>query len=203
MADSQTNSKTIFFVDDEAIIRKAIVPTLEQLELDIRCFEGAKSCLKAVKNSDCSLLITDINMPEMNGVELIRKAREHNPQLPIIAITGYGDIPMAVNAMKAGAIDFIEKPLDEEVFLSAIRKALRINSPENVKNVAGLTAAEQGVLSYVVSGKTNKEIAQLLNRSIRTIENHRHRLSKKLGCNNTADLVKAAIRLGISKVEEI
>lgn len=189
--------KKIFFVDDEPLIRKAIAQSLEQVTADIHCFSGGIACLEAIENFGCDLLITDINMPEMNGIEVITKARTLLPNLSVIAITGYGDVPLAVSAMKAGAIDFIEKPIDESVLLSAVQRAFGEHD-ERQKELDTLTAAERKVLSLIVAGHTNREIAEQLQRSTRTVENHRHRLSKKLQASTTADLVRIALQMGIS-----
>ncbi len=195
-------ARKIFLVDDEAVIRKAITQSLAQVKCELRSFADGEECLKALSESHCDLLITDINMPGMGGLELIEKARSGAPVLPVIAITGFGDVQMAVSAMKAGAVDFIEKPLDESKFMSAVKRALRIG-PKGGEDpvVASLTNAERKVIAYVAAGKTNKEIGEILNRSVRTIENHRHRLSKKLGVNSTAELVRIALRIGLVQSE--
>jgi two-component system response regulator FixJ len=194
-------SKRLFFVDDEPVIRKAVALSLSQLDADVHCFSSGLACIEAIENFGCDVLVTDINMPGMSGLELIRSARTFKPSLHIIAITGYGDVPMAVSAMKAGAIDFIEKPLDESTFIPAVQRALGTESP-TLGSEHSLTQAEINVLSFVVAGFTNKEIADRLGRSVRTVENHRHRLCKKLDANNTAELVRTAIKLGIQPVQD-
>lgn len=200
-----TMTKTVFFVDDEPVVRTAVEQTLTEFSCDVRCFPSGKSCLQALEAGvPCDLLITDINMPEMNGVELIREVRKLAPVMPVIAITGYGDIPMAVSAIKAGALEFIEKPLDENTFLPAVSKALNLRGEPQDQNdpASRLTLAEKRVLYYVADGRSNKEIAHILKRSIRTVENHRHRLGKKLHANSTAELVRIAITLGLTKPTE-
>ena len=195
----RNSETTIFFVDDEPQICKAVKQTLDQLEnCRIFCFEDAASCLMELRVEDCDLLITDVNMPGMNGIMLLEHVRKVRPQMPVLLVTGYGDIPMAVKAMKAGAMDFIEKPLNESTFMPAVEAALAKTRSADRLSLDMLTRSEIRILKLIGEGKSNKEIAQHLRRSVRTVENHRYRLMHKLGVNNAVELLKKAIRMGLA-----
>ncbi len=196
-----TKTKVIFFVDDESQVQKAVKQTLEQLDdCRIECFGNGKSCLRELKRTDCDLLIADVSMPVMDGLELLAQAKAFRPKLSVVLVTGYGDIPMAVKAVKAGADDFIEKPLDEKTFLPIVQAVLErsLELPKPEVDIKILTKKEILILRLVGQGMTNKEIALKLDRSVRTIENHRHRLMRKLGTRNAVDLLKKAINLGLA-----
>jgi two-component system response regulator FixJ len=182
---------TVFVVDDEAAVRKALKQSIESLGARVLCFQSASLCLEALEQERCDLVITDVNMPEMSGVTLLGKIRESHALVPVLVMTGYGSIPLAVKAMQGGAVDFIEKPLDEDVVLPKVR--IFVDKAASSDGDA-LTAAEEKVLQLVAEGRSNKEIAYMLDRSVRTIENHRHRLMKKLKLTSTADMVKFALK---------
>ena len=187
----------IFFVDDEPDVQKVVGRTLEQAGFKVSCFSRASDCLEQLRSRPCDLLITDVKLPEMDGIELLTKVKCIIPSLPVLVITGYGDIPMAVKALKAGASDFIEKPLNRKSFLSAVEFALKGNTrPHPLVNKV-LTKTEMRILRLILDGKSNSEIAGLRNRSIRTIEDQRRRIMRKLGVDNSVDLVKqvAVVRL--------
>ena len=187
----------IFFVDDEPMIRKVVGETLEESGFKVSCFASAADCLEKLRSQACDLLITDVKMPDIDGIELLTEVQHIVPWLPVLLVTGYGDVPMATAAFKAGAVDFIEKPLDKQVLLSAVESALKwINPPDPILGKV-LTRTEKKVLRLILDGKSNKEIALLLGRAMRTIEVHRSRIMRKLGVNNAVDLVKRAGALGL------
>ena len=191
------NGRHIFFVDDEPNIRQVIAATLEQSHLDVSCFENAMDCLENLQSQRCDLLIADLRMPGMDGIELTREIKHRRPWIPVLILTGYGDIPTAVQAIKAGAVDFIEKPLDKKSFVRKVKSLLPENG--NGKHLGKpLTRSEQRVLRFVLGGKSNKEIANLLNRSKRTIEVHRVHVMHKLGVESLVDLVKRAAATGLA-----
>jgi FixJ family two-component response regulator len=191
--------RRIFFVDDEAGVRRVVAKTLGRLGSKVSCFARAADCLAQLRSKRCDLLITDVKMPGMSGIELLAEARRVAPWLPVLVITGYGDVPMAVRALKGGALDFIEKPLGRKKFLSAVEAALQRDAlPEHLRGRA-LTRMETGTLRLVLEGKSNREIAGLLHRSIRTIESHRNRLMRKLGVDNVVALVRRAADLGLTE----
>jgi len=187
----------IFFVDDEPKLREVVGETLEELGLKVSCFASATDCLEQLGSKRCDLLITDVKMPEMDGMELLAKAKRLAPWMPILVITGYGDIPMAVTAIKAGAVDFIEKPLDKKSFLWKVKSILQQNTFDDSYIGKPLTESEIIILKLVITGKSNKEIAYLLHRSVRTIEVHRSHLMRKLDVDNVIDLVKRAAMMGL------
>ncbi|MHA2315294.1 MAG: response regulator transcription factor [Candidatus Hermodarchaeia archaeon] len=178
------NKQHVFFVDDEPKVRKIVGRTLEQTGLKVSYFARATECLKQLHSQKCDLLITD-------------KVKRIIPSLPVLVITGYGDIKMAVKALKAGASDFIEKPLDRQSFLSAVESVLNQNTQTHPLVGKVLTKTELRVLRLMLDGKSNKEIASLLHRSTRTIEDHRSHIMRKLGAYDLMHLVRlvAVVRM--------
>ena len=187
----------IFFVDDEPKVREVVSETIEQLGVKVSCFASAADCLEQLGSQRCDLLITDVKMPEMDGIELLAKAKRLAPWMPILVITGYGDIPTAVTAIKAGAVDFIEKPLDKKSFLWKVKSILQQSTFDDSYTGKPLTESEMKVLKLIIDGKSNKEIAYLLHRSVRTIEVHRGHLMRKLDVDNIVDLVKRVVMMGL------
>jgi two-component system response regulator TtrR len=197
-----SNNQHIFLVDDEANVLQVTAGTLEQLGVRVSCFANAAVCLEHLRSRTCDLLIADLKMPEMGGIELLRHARLVAPSLPILIITGYGDVPMAVEAIKAGAVDCIEKPLDKKSFVEKIQSILRKNGNHiDAHAEEPLTVSEKRVLRLVIDGKSSNEIANLLNRSKRTIEVHRARVMRKLGVDNLIDLVKRTAAMGLVELQ--
>jgi two-component system response regulator FixJ len=192
--------RCIFFVDDEPSLRRAIRKTLEYLGPKVNCFASAADCLERLRCKKCDLLITDVKMPDMDGIELLTETKRIAPWMPVLIITGYADVPMAVRALKAGALDFIEKPLNRESFLSAVEFALqRSTSPDRLLGKA-LTRVELRTLQLILDGRSNREIAQMFHRSLRTIEVHRSRLMRKVGAGNVVSLVRRAAALGLAEL---
>ncbi len=193
----------IFFVDDEPGIRKIVGCILMELGCQVECFETGARCLEALKKKNfCDVLIADFNMPEIDGLTLLKEAKSIIPWLPILIITGFGDIPLAVKAMKLGALNFIEKPLDKEQFLSAVRSALAESARLKSLMAEPLTPSEINILRLIVEGKSNSQIAYLIGRSIRTVEFHRNHLMHKLNADSPAALTKKAIALGLASVDQ-
>lgn len=188
----------IFFVDDDAGVRKAVGETLKENGFTVTCFAGAADCLEQLGNLKCDLLITDVKMPEMDGIELLTEVKSRAPWLPVLLVTGCGDIPMAAKAFKRGTDDFIEKPLSRDVLLSVVESTLRRSglSPDSLLGKT-LTAAEMRIFRLILDSKSNKEIAYLLKRSVRTVEVHRSRIMRKLGVNSVVDLIKRAAQMGL------
>ena len=195
----EVRKHNVFIVDDDLVVLKAIAQSLESIGCKTHTFGSAFECLEAIKSRDCQLIISDVNMPELDGLELMRKIKGQYPNLPIVMISGYGDIPIAVQAVKDGAVDFIEKPLDEDVFLPKIENILKKieDMPDQI-----LTPTEHLILGHIIAGKSNKEIAYTLGRSTRTIENHRSRIMDKMGAENAADLARITLSSGLIKVSE-
>jgi len=189
----------IFVVDDEPQVCKAIGRILDH-EYEVSSFLSAEECLSQLYKShvDCHLLISDVRMPGMNGLELQQKLKRVRPLLPVLLITGYGDIPLAVRAMKAGAFDFIEKPPHLEQLRRLAQKALKNQSLEEKDQSRSLTPTQRKVLRLWLDGLTSRQIADCLVRSIRTIEEHRLKIKKKLGVKTQADLYRIGSEMGVS-----
>ena len=194
--------KHIFFLDDEPTVRKAVRETLENSNFTVSCFGSPIECLIRLRSKKCDLLITDLKMPEKDGIELLTDVQHLAPWVPVLMITGYGDIPTAVKAMKAGAVDFIEKPLDKKNFVRKIRSILKKNVASHPNLGTSLTRTEKKILQLVIDGMSNKEVANLLHRSARTIEVHRAHIMHKLGVDNLVDLVKRVASMGLIDLEE-
>jgi len=189
--------KRIFFVDNEPSVRRAVGRTLKQLGSKVNCFANAADCLEQLRLQSCDLLITDVKMPGMDGIELVCRAKRLVPWLPVLVVTGYGDIPLAVRAIKVGAVNFIEKPLERHSFLAAVESALEQNSPYDGLLGKAISKAEKKVLRLLLDGRSNKEIAHTLHRSIRTVEVHRRNIMRKLNVDSVAGLVKRAAKMGL------
>lgn len=195
MAD--VNTRYIFFVDDEPGIRKVVSRTLGSAEREVTCFGSARECLEQLRSHRCDLLITDVKMPGMNGLDLAAEAKRIAPWIEVLVVSGYGDIPMAVRALKVGAVDFLEKPLSSERLLSAVKSALAQIPPADPMIGKELTRAERRVLHYILRGNGNKQTAVILHRSEKTIEVHRNHIMRKLGVDNVVALLRRASEMGI------
>lgn len=180
----------VFILDDEPAVRDAIARTLRGVDIKAFCFDNPVTCLAKLRSQRCDLLVADLRMPEMNGITLLEEVKRLTPWVPVLIMSGYGDIPTAVKVIKAGAVDFIEKPLDKTGFISKVRSFLPNIDFTDSYTGKPLTQAETNVLSYVIEGKSSKEIARLLHRSTRTIEGHRSNLMRKLNAKNILDLAK-------------
>jgi len=195
--NTKQQKQRIFFVDDEPKIRDVVGETLEEFGFKVNCFACAADCLEQLRFRTCDLLITDVKMPDIDGIELLTEAQRFAPWLPVLLVTGYGDVPMATTAFKAGAVDFVEKPLDRKTLLSAVESVLKRINPLDPILGKSLTRAEKRVLRLILDGKTNKETAYILGRAVKTIEVHRRRIMRKFGVGNVVDLVKRAAVMGL------
>lgn len=202
MKTTNDREKHIFFLDDEPTIRKVVKETLEESHFNISCFGNPFECLAQLRSKKCDLLITDLKIPEKDGIELLIDVKQLAPWVPVLMITGYGDIPTAVKAMKAGAVDFIEKPLDKKNLVQKIKSILQKNVSAHADLGTSLTRTEKKILQLVINGMSNKEISSLLHRSPRTIEVHRAHIMHKLGVDNLVDLVKRVASMGLVDLNE-
>ncbi len=191
------SKERVVFVDDEPRICSAVSKTLERVGLTVQCFQNARECLAHLTIESCDLLVTDVKMPEMDGMDLLQEIREQMPWLPVLLVTGYGDVSMAVRAMKGGAADFIEKPLKRDTFLHAVQSVLTRNAGLAALKKQGLTKTEMKILHLILDGKNNRDIAAILHRSQRTIEVHRGHLMQKLGVTNILELLRRATEMGL------
>lgn len=192
----------IFVVDDDRCISDLVALTLEGAGYKCTCFVDADSCLEQLRVDKCDLLLTDVRMPGKGGIELLVEVKRTVPWLPVLVMTSYADIPMSVEAVKAGAFNFIEKPLDGQMLLDAVESALRECGLTNILRGKVLTKTEAVILNLILQGKSNKGIAHILHRSVRTIEDHRNHIMRKMDVDNVVDLVKRATTMGMVKVGE-
>jgi two-component system, chemotaxis family, CheB/CheR fusion protein len=192
----------IFVVDDDRETRDAMRILLTDAGYTVKTYASASKFLNSFHPEDKGCLITDVRMPGMNGLEMLARLTAAGSKTPAIVITGQGDIAMAVKTMRAGAVDFIEKPVGSEALFAALGRARRIaSSPEErsarraeaIMRVASLTKREREVMDLVVAGEANKAIAARLRLSQRTVETHRASVMKKLGARSISDLVRLAI----------
>ncbi|WP_421929418.1 response regulator FixJ [Neoaquamicrobium sediminum] len=195
---------TVHIVDDEEPVRKSLAFLLTMAGFTVRVHESATTFVDAAPSIRNGCLVTDLRMPDMTGVELLRQLGVMSANIPSIVITGHGDVPMAVAAMKAGALDFIEKPFEDEVLIEAIKRAAaKLSSEPGGEDVVAirtllerLSEREREVLSGVVAGLPNKTIAYDLDISPRTVEVHRANVMSKMEARSLPELVRMALAAG-------
>ena len=201
----QQSGDVIYVVDDDISIREAMTDLLVALKLAVVSFESAESFLRHKRVDTAACLILDLELPEMNGLELQTRLSE-TTNIPVIFITGHGDIPSSVRAMKGGAIEFLTKPLDHEVLTAAIRAALELNRNTRARQadmvrlrnrVSLLTPRERQVLPLLVMGYLNKQVAATLGITEVTVQIHRGRIMRKMAAPSFADLVRMCDLIGI------
>ncbi|MBU2876341.1 MULTISPECIES: response regulator transcription factor [Aliiglaciecola] len=197
-----TDQQTVYIIDDDEAIRDGMEMLLASIGLNAKSFVNGQEFLKEFNDDMKGCIVLDIRMPKMSGLELQLKLKELNSLLPIIFITGHGDIPMAVEAMRNGAIDFIRKPFNDQNLIDRINEALALNSKQNasidnkqkeVRKISLLSNREKEVFNLVTEGAMNKMIASELNISERTVEVHRSHVMEKLGAKTLAQLVRIKI----------
>jgi FixJ family two-component response regulator len=196
----------VFVVDDDISVREALGGLIRAEGFEVEVFSSAQQFLARPRGSGPGCLILDVNLPDLNGLELQQRIFEDRAALPIIFITGFGDVPMTVRAMKAGAIEFLTKPFSDEVLLDAIRNAIE-RSRTAIEIDAGLrdlrhrheslSRREREVMELVVLGLMNKQVGGQLDISEITVKAHRGRVMQKMGARSLADLVKMATTLGL------
>lgn len=201
MTTTQATS-TIYIVDDDEAVRDSLRWLLEANGYRVKSFSGAEEFLQAYDPDQVGVLIVDVRMPGMSGLELQEILIARDAPLPIVFITGHGDVPMAVSTMKKGAVDFLEKPFNEAELRDIVARMLvdaneRVTQARAKRNqqavLSRLTAREQQVLERIVAGRLNKQIAGDLNISIKTVEAHRANIMEKLEVTTVADLMKIAL----------
>jgi len=197
---------TVHIVDDEEAVRKSLAFMLTMNGFAVRVHESASAFFDLASGLRQAVLVTDLRMPDMSGVDLIRQLVSTGSTIPPIVITGHGDVPMAVEAMKAGAVDFIEKPFDDTVIIEAIRRAAERlgneaeggENAEDIKNrMETLSDRERQVLAAVVAGQPNKVIAFNLDISPRTVEVHRANVMGKMKARSLPELVRMSLAVGL------
>ena len=200
---------TVYVVDDDEAVRDSLQWLLEGKDYRVRCFESAESFLSRYDAREVACLIVDIRMGGMTGLELQSRLLESHSPLPIVFITGHGDVPMAVDTMKKGAMDFIQKPFKEDQLVALVERMLDQAKESFAEHqsaasrgalMARLTLREAQVLERIVAGRLNKQIADDLGISIKTVEAHRANIMEKLNANTVADLLKIALGQTTSKI---
>jgi len=196
---------TVYVVDDDKAVRDSLRWLIESVGLPVEAFDSAKAFLQRCEASEVrGCLVVDVRLPGVSGLDLQDRLREKGLYLPTIVITGHGDVPVAVRAMKAGALDFIEKPFSDQTLLDRIREAmdrdehiheLSLKREELAMRYERLTGREREVLDLVVTGQLNKQIAATLGLSHKTIEVHRAHVMEKMEADSLADLVRMAVVL--------
>jgi FixJ family two-component response regulator len=199
-----TAKPIVFIVDDDAWVRESLETLIRDEGWQPETFASAQEFLDRPRASALSCLVLDISLPGLNGLELQKRVAAERTDLPIIFVTGHGDIPMTVGAMKAGAVEFLTKPFNDEVLLTAIRQALersRLALAQEAQiqqlrdRYTSLTARERDVMALVVSGLLNKQVAGELGITESTVKAHRGQVMQKMKANSVADLVKMTARL--------
>lgn len=192
----------VHVIDDDDAARDSLAFLLGTAGFKTAVYESAAKFLKAAPSLKQGCIVTDVRMPEMDGITLLRHLKQGGVSLPVIVMTGHGDIPLAVEAMKIGAIDFIEKPYDDEHILNSVRRAINSSNQmigqqnevaETNLRIASLTVREQQVLQGLIDGKPNKIIAFDLNISPRTVEIYRANVMTKMNANSLSDLVRMTL----------
>ena len=192
--------RIVHIVDDDKAVRQSLAFLLGSAGLTVRLYDSASAFLAGLSAVKSGCLVTDMRMPDMTGIELLQQLRAKACRLPAIVITGHGDVPLAVEAMKAGAVDFIEKPFDQETILHAVQAALERgfegegrDDPAVAARLATLSERERQVLEGLVAGHPNKTIAYDLGISPRTVEVYRANLMTKMGARSLSELIRMAI----------
>ncbi len=198
------DAATVYLVDDDRSMREAISSLVRSVGLNVETFSSAREFLDHIRSEACACLVLDVRMPRMSGFDLQHALIEKGVDIPIIFITGHGDIPMAVRAIKSGALEFLPKPFRDDELLDVINKALNINQEVREhkaeadkvwKKYEGLTDREKEVFPLIAKGLLNKQIAGCLGVAEVTIKVHRHNVARKLGVRTLADLVRLYERL--------
>lgn len=196
----------VYVIDDDEAVRQSLEFLLKTSGITVLGFESAKVFLEKLPHIKSGCIITDVRMPEITGIDLLRRIRDSGVDIPVIVITGHGDVSLAVEAMKVGAVDFLEKPFDDEALLSSVRSALRKGADtarhkaevsEINERLTALSNRERQVLEGLVAGKANKVIAFDLGISARTVEIYRANVMTKMSANSLSDLVRMAMTAGI------
>jgi two-component system response regulator FixJ len=200
----------VHVIDDDDAVRQSLQFLLRSAKFDVRTYESANAFLSTLGDVNSGCIITDVRMPGISGLDLLRHLREKKIEVPVIVITGHGDVPLAVEAMKMGALDFLEKPFDDDILLNSVRAALgrvehdtqrQSERAELHERLATLSNREREVLEGLVDGKPNKTIAYDLGISPRTVEIYRANVMTKMKAASLSELVRMALTAGLLNPE--
>jgi two-component system, LuxR family, response regulator FixJ len=201
-SDNPAAARAVHIIDDDQAIRDSLAFLLRSAQLEVRSFDSAKTFLDTLPNASVGCVITDIRMPDMSGIDLLRRLKELKVGVPVIVITGHGDIALAVEAMKIGATDFFEKPFNDDQLVASVRAALQQQQDQTKRGaeraeiehrISTLSAREKDVLAGLIDGRANKQIAFDLGISPRTVEIYRANLMNKMRAESLSDLVRMAL----------
>ena len=196
------NENVVHIIDDDDDARESLAFLLSTADVEVHAYESAVAFLKVLPQVTAGCVITDVRMPEIDGMELLRRLHDSGTALPVIVMTGHGDVPLAVEAMKLGAIDFLEKPFDDDALLASVRMALSRNRADSEQELrkaevkerlAALSPREQQVLEGLIAGHPNKTIAFDLGISARTVEVYRANVMTKMQARSLSELVRMAL----------
>jgi len=198
------SDQCVYIVDDDEAMRDSLLWLLESQGFAVTAHSSAEAFLAACHDDMSGCIVLDVRMPGMSGLELYEKLNARHCRLPVIFITGHGDVPMAVSALKKGAVDFIEKPFSDKDMLRLIAQCLELDraareqnrlGAETARRLAALTEREIEVMNLIIAGKLNKQVADILSISIKTVEVHRARIMDKMKVRSLAGLVQAVMRV--------
>ena len=201
----------VYIVEDDNELRETLTAMVESVGLDVKSYDSGKPFLDDYDPGHPGCVVLDVRLPELSGTEVQRKLRDQGSSIPVIIITGYADVPVAVEAMKRGAVDFLVKPFSNQVLLSLVQKCVDLDAKQReddaarrvyVERYENLTTRERDVLQLMLRGRSNKEIATGLGISIKTVEAHRSNVMQKMEAPSFAELVESATLYGMAEVEE-
>ena len=201
-SENPAAAPTVHIIDDDQALRESLAFLLRTHQLEVRSFDSAKTFLDALPDASLGCVITDIRMPGMSGIDLLRRLKELKVSVPVIVITGHGDVSLAVEAMKIGAADFFEKPFNDDQLVASVRAALQQRQDQTKRGaerteiehrISKLSAREKDVLAGLIEGRANKQIAFDLGISPRTVEIYRANLMNKMQADSLSDLVRMAL----------
>lgn len=200
-------ARTVFVVDDDQHVRGALEAVMRSVRIPVETFASAEEFLQVRDRVYCGCVVLDLRMPRMNGLELLECLRRDGDEIPVIFITGHGDVSSAVQAMKAGASDFLEKPFSDSLLVERVRNAIALDTSrrsaqaqreEIRERLESLTSRERQVMNLVVAGRSSKDIAQELGISLKTVEHHRIHLLDKMRVGTAVDLTREVVAAGLA-----